>query len=189
MTKTLFAAMLSILLFGCAAVQKPAPAAPPPPTDVADGPHQYDGPPPNRPAPLKIALTVPKGWVALGPSDAELPPGTQVMLLNPATKALIMISLYESKVKTPQAACEELAEQTKAQGAKVSKIKVSADGSSASFTLAKLKGPKAAKGKILARVLPEKKEATALIIGLWPPKTDKAMAADFDTAAQSIELK
>ncbi len=192
MFKTLFVAMLTVLFFGCAGVQKPAPAPaapPPPPADVVDGPHQYEGPPPVQSASLKLTAKVPKGWKALGADEAELPPGFLMVMLNPATRAMIMIAVYPSKDKTPQAACEELAEQIKAQQGVTAKIKVAADGSSASFTFSRKADGKLTKGKITARVLPGKKELTATAIGMWPGKSDKAMVTDFDLAANSLDAE
>ncbi len=123
----------------------------------------------------------------MGGDDVELPPGILMVLLNPKTKAMIFVGMFPSEQKTPQVACEELMEQVTAQKGKATKIKAAPDGSSASFTFSR-KDEKRTKGKIMARVLPEKTELSMILMGMWPGKADKPMTADFDKFGASVKI-
>jgi hypothetical protein len=184
MSKLILMAISTVLLAACAT---PRAAAPPPAPAPRPEPRQYDGPPPAPPsAPsvsARLSFDLPAGWVQAPPDT--VPDGVAGVILNPATRGMIMVIIEANPSGTPASTAAALRQQLADGGWTCSDVAAPGDGSTASFTTSK----DAMRGKVaIKRLTAGAASADLGLMGMWPEPNDAAMSADYDAVLSSARL-
>jgi len=179
MSHRLFTLFIASIFVGCAATKSAAPNAVP---DTV-GPAAVASPAAPRAEQLRppqITIRYPNEfWVVLPPE--QTPPGSAQYAINRITGAEIDIRMLPA---VPAEFIKVAAARMKKNGAQLSEIAVSADGTAASvsFTIADAKQP--TRGKLTATAIKGLPPGAAIVFfGLWSVEFDKSMLADFNAIA------
>jgi glucose/arabinose dehydrogenase len=195
MRPTLSLLLGALLLTACAASPKPPPqAAAPQPAPAAEPPpaKQNETPPTPPKAKKTLGMKIPAGWARIPPGMVGAPEEIDAVLMNPPTKGMILVDIYETREKS---AAQE-AEATRMavlqnKGVKAGKVETSADGNLAWFTWQSPNAEegKPARGKVAVRHIPKTEgtaDVTVELLGMWGKEGNKENAAALDEAIASF---
>jgi hypothetical protein len=144
-----------------------------------------ESPPAETPRRPTITIAYPNEfWEVLPPE--KTPQGCAQYAVHRVTGAEVDIRVFPA---APAEFIKAAAASMKKNGAQLSEIAVSADGSAASVNFTIVQPKETIKGKLTA-VAPKALPGAAFVFfGIWPEKFDKSMIKEFDAISNGVIIK